>query len=370
MSLTLADLLAEHWQSYAHKHREQLSAAHYRAVRSVLSCRTAELGGRLYRCGDCHKSHFAYHSCNHRSCPQCGALDQQIWTAKQEARLLPVEYFMVTFTIPSELRSLCLGFPDELYNLMIKQSAAALKDVIGTKTKGGTIGFTSVLHTWGRQLQHHPHVHCIVPAAALHVESDQIIKPNKSGFLVHFRPLAERFRNLLRSTLRDQHPSIYQNLSAQQSKALSLKTVWNVQLQHVGAGRTALRYLARYVKRSGFTNKRLIGYDATGKYVLLRWTPSGTRQSKVLRLSIEEFIRRWLLHVLPKGFSRIRHYGYLSSAAKKTRLRVRLLLGELGEPAPKLPEKKVHCCPQCQGPLQFIREIPRLNPYRGPPVCA
>ena len=370
MSLTLVDLLAEHWPSYSYKHLEQLSAAHFRAVRSVLSCRTAKLGGRLYRCGDCHEKHYAYHSCNHRSCPQCGALDQQIWTAKQEARLLPVEYFMVTFTIPAELRSLCLGFPNELYDLLLKQSAAALKDVIQTKTKGGETGFTSVLHTWGRQLQHHPHIHCIVPAAALLVESDQIIKPKKSDFLIHFRPLAERFRNLLHSTLRNQHPRIYQRLTIKQRRALSPATAWNVQLQHVGAGHTALRYLARYVKRSGFTNKRLIGYDATGKNVLLRWTPSGTQQSKVLTLRIDEFIRRWLLHVLPKGFARIRHYGYLSSAAKKTRLRVRLLLGELGEPAPKLPEPKAHCCPLCRGPLQFLREIARVNPLRGPPICA
>jgi hypothetical protein len=368
VSLTLVDLLTEHWPSYASKHNEQLSFDHFRAVRSVLACRTAKLGGRLYDCEDCHTKHFAYHSCNHRSCPQCGALDQQIWTAKQEARLLPAEYFMVTFTIASELWPLCLYFPDELYDIILKQSAAALKDVIHTKTKGGKIGFTSVLHTWGRQLQHHPHVHCIVPAAALLTEGDKVIKPKKSDFLVHYSPLAERFRNLIHSALRDKHPDIYKNLSASQKKALSPITTWNVQLQHVGAGHTALRYLARYVKRSGFTNKRLIGYDATGKNVLLRWTPSGTKKSLIQKLSIEQFIRRWLLHVLPKGFARIRHYGYLSSAAKKTRLRIRLLLGELGEPAPNLPEPKAHCCPQCQGPLQFVREIARINPHRGPPL--
>lgn len=369
MSLTLAEVLAEHWPGYAHKHRAHLCAAHYRAVRGVLTCRTAALGGRLYRCGDCHSRHFAYHSCNHRSCPQCGALDQQIWTAKQEARLLPVDYFMVTFTVPSELRSLCASFPEELYTLLIKQSAAALKDVIHTKTKGGKIGFTSVLHTWGRQLQHHPHVHCIVPAAALRADSDTIVKPGKSSFLVHYRPLAERFRNLLRGSLKTQHPELYQKLTSRQLKSLSRATTWNVQLQHVGAGRTALRYLARYVKRSGFTNQRLIGYDSSRTGILLRWTPSGTQQSCVLRLSIEEFIRRWLLHVLPKGFARIRHYGYLSSAAKKTRLRVRLLLGgTLGEPEPKLPEPQQHCCPKCQGALEFLREIARINPYRGPPL--
>lgn len=367
MSLTLADVLAEHWPSYARRHREHLCGAHYRAVRSVLTCRTPVLGGRLYRCGDCYQKHFAYHSCNHRSCPQCGAFDQQIWTAKQEARLLPVDYFMVTFTIPSELRSVCQRHPKELYDLLLKQSATALKDVALTKT-GGITGFTSVLHTWGRQLQHHPHVHCIVPAAALDVTNGQIVEPNKEGFLVHYRPLAERFRNLMLVALSLGMLEIYKTLTPAQKLCLSAKTRWNVQLQHVGKGKTALRYLARYVKRSGFTNKRLISYTPDGKHVLLRWTNSSNGKPGVLRLSIHEFIRRWLLHVLPKGFARVRHYGYLSSAAKKTRLRIRALLGEIGEPEPKLPESSEFCCPKCEGKLQFLREIPRLTPYRGPPL--
>jgi len=367
MSLTLSELLTTHWHSYAKWHQDRLCSAHYRAVRSVLGCRTAEFGGRLYQCGDCSKKHFAYHSCNHRSCPQCGALDQQIWTAKQEARLLPVDYFMVTFTIPSELRGLCVGYPDELYDLLLKQSSAALKDVIATKHQGAETGFTSVLHTWGRQLQHHPHVHCIVPAVALQTKTGQLVRPKKSKFLVHFRPLAQRFRNLMHAALRSQHPEIYQRLTPVQRGCFSYKKVWNVQLQHVGAGATALRYLARYVQRSGFTNKRLIGYDSSGRNVLLRWTPSGTTQSKVLTLSVFEFIRRWLLHVLPKGFSRIRHYGYMSSAAKKKRLRIRALLGQIGEPVAKLPEQEPHRCRVCDGKLQFLREIPRLTPSRGPP---
>ena len=126
MGLTLADVLREHWENYADTHRSKLCAAHYRAVRRVSACRSPELGGRLYRCKGCCKPHFAYHSCNHRNCPQCGASGQQEWTARQEARLLPVPYFMVTFTIPSELRCLCLAYPKLLYDLLLKQSAAAL----------------------------------------------------------------------------------------------------------------------------------------------------------------------------------------------------------------------------------------------------
>ena len=327
----------------------------------------------MFQCDSCQKKHYAYHSCNHRSCPRCGALDQQVWTAKQEARLLPVPYFMVTFTIPSELRSLCKMYPKELYNILIKQSAQALKDVMKTKHKQAESGFTSILHTWGRQLQHHPHVHCIVPALALRActpsqssaGGDDLIRPAKDKFLIHYRPLASRFRNLFHLALKDQHPDIYEALTADKKQIFIPSKQWNVQLQHVGIGKTALRYLAAYVCRSGFTAKRLIGYDKTGKNVLLKYTPSGTKKTKILKLSIDEFIRRWLIHVLPKGFLRIRHYGYLSSAAKKKRLKIWSLLGQL-EPLPILPEKEPFCCPHCDGILEYLCDIPRPQNTRGP----
>jgi hypothetical protein len=328
------------------------------------------MGGRLYRCGDCQRPHFAYHSCNHRNCPQCGALDQQIWSAKQEARLLPVPYFMVTFTIPSELRSLCLGHPKVLYDLILRCSAAALRDVVATKSKApeARIGSTAVLHTWGRQMQHHPHAHHIVPALAFDPKSDQLIQPDKATFLIYYAPLAARFRSLLHSALKDEHPDIYQNLSAAQRRALAPTKTWNVQLQHVGRGKTALRYLARYVQRSAFAPSRLLGYDNHGK-VLLRWTSSSTGKTAVMHLHVHEFIRRWLLHVLPKGLPRVRHYGYLSSAAVKTRLRLRVMLGAtLNEPPAELPEIKPFVCEHCGGSLTFIREIARPHPLRGPPL--
>jgi hypothetical protein len=369
MALALADLLHEHWPGYAHANAVRPHADHYRAVRRVLACRTPEMGAHMYRCGDCRRMHFAYHSCNHRNCPQCGALDQQIWSAKQEARLLPVPYFMVTFTIPQQLRSLCLGHPKVVYDLMLRCSADTLRDVVATKTKApdARIGSTAVLHTWGRQMQHHPHVHHIVPARAFYQKSDRVIYPDKATFLVHYAPLAARFSSLLYQALKNDHPEIYQNLTRDQRRALAPATTWNVQLQHVGRGKTALRYLARYVQRSAFAPSRLLGYDDAGR-VLLRWTDSDTGKTGVLKLSPHEFIRRWLLHVLPKGFTRVRHYGYLSSAAKKTRLRLRVLLGTtIDDPLPKLPEAKPFVCEHCGGKLTFIREIARPNPMRGPP---
>lgn len=367
MALELAELLREHWPSYARAHRAQLCAAHYRAVRSVLACRTPELGGRLYRCGGCHQSHYAYHSCNHRNCPRCGARAQQLWSAKQEARLLPgVPYFMVTFTLPAELRGLCRSHPEVLYDLLLRESAATFQDVLATKTGGGRGGCTGVFHSWGRQMQHHPHVHLIVPALAYHPESGRLIHPKKDTFLVHFRPLARRFRTRLGRALRQDHPELFATLGKDERAVFTSAKEWNVQLQHVGSGHTALRYLARYVRRSAFSAQRLLGYDAKGR-VRLRWTDSTTGQTSILHLTPHEFIRRWLLHVLPKGFTRLRHYGFLSSAARKTRLRIRLLLGAGLEPTPTLPEPEAFCCQHCGSPLSFLREIAPIHPLRGPP---
>ena len=367
MSLTLAELLQEHWPGYARANRSRLAAPHYRAVRCALVCRTPELGGQLYQCGDCSRYHFSYHSCNHRNCPQCGALDQRIWSAKQEARLLPVPYFMVTFTLPSELRSLCLAHPKQLYDLILKESAGALSDVIATKHKSGSCGFTSVLHTWGRQMQHHPHVHCIVPALAFDQQNDQLIHPDKDTFLIHFKPLAARFRSRIQAAIKERHPEIHEALTSAQKQALAPGKTWNVQLQHVGKGVTALRYLARYVHRSAYAPKRLLGYDTQGN-IRLRWTCSSTGRDAILTLTPHEFIRRWLLHVLPKGFTRVRHYGWLSSAAAKTRARIRLLLGVGGEPTVVPPDQEPFTCPQCDGRLKFVRELERLPSPRGPPV--
>jgi hypothetical protein len=154
------------------------------------------------------------------------APDQQIWTAKQEARLLPVPYFMVTFTLPEELRTLCLRHPEALYPLLLRQSAAALHDVCATKTGGAKLGFTSVLHTWGRQIQHHPHVHLIVPGVAFHPKHQTLHHPARDSFLIHYQPLAARFRSRLHSALKDDHPELYQSLTFSQRHVLSPAKHW------------------------------------------------------------------------------------------------------------------------------------------------
>ena len=278
---------------------------------------------------------------------------------------------MVTFTMPSELRSLAAAYPGVFYDLMLKESAGALSDVIVTKSKvpWTRSGFTSVLHTWGRQMQHHPHIHIIVPAIAFDERKKELIRPTQNGkFLVHYLPLAARFRSRMEQALRERHPEIYRQLNNEQTRTLSPTKQWNVNLKAVGEGKTALRYLARYVQRSAFHPSRLLGYDKKGRVLLACTSTKGQRS--VLKLHSHEFIRRWLQHVLPKGFARIRHYGFASSAAKKLRLQMRAHLGELGEPLVKLPELGAHLCAHCGGELVFLRELARqrhLHPHRGPP---
>ncbi|MFK7852305.1 MAG: transposase [Akkermansiaceae bacterium] len=210
-----------------------------------------------------------------------------------------------------------------------------------------------MFHSWGRQLQHHP-------------QEKRLITPKKDDFLVHFRPLAERFRNLMRQVLQNEHSEIFQNLSLAAKKSLQPQTTWNVQLQHVGSGRTAVRYLARYVRRSAIGPKRLIGYDKQGR-VKLYWTSSSTGKTAIMALHPHELIRRWLIHVLPNGFARARHYGFMSSAATRKMQTIRLHLGADPKPEPQLPEARPHTCPCCGGNLTFLRELAPVRLMRGPP---
>jgi hypothetical protein len=363
MPLTLDEVLRDHWLDFASRHAARLTTAHYRAVQAVMSCRTPILGGHIWQCScHAHHTHYAYHSCNHRSCPQCGALDQQKWAATQEARLLPdVPYFLVTLTIPDELRGLCKLEPAILYDLLLREAAGALKDLCVSKL-GGVPGFTTVLHTWGRQMQHHPHVHVVIPAVVLDAHNKLVRFPAKPDFLIHGTPLATRFRNRLEIALKTNHPHLHDRLMEQHPQVFRCQ--WVADVRHTGCGKPALRYLAKYVFRSALGPKRLLGYDKSGN-ILLQCFESGTNRPHVIALSVETFLKRWLTHVLPTGFVRVRHHGWMSGAARKTRLLVRALVcGQLDEPKPVLPEAPIPRCPHCGAEMKLLAVI---NP-RGPPT--
>ena len=307
--MTLADLLHRHWREYvAHAGGiGKIPASHWRAVEAVLICRTPRLGGHVYGCADCRKEHFAYHSCNHRACPRCGGRQQQLWTAKQQARRLRVPYFMLTFTVPQSLRWFFLRYGRIAYKMLFAATSTALRDLFADpKHFGAQPGFTAVLHTWTRQIQFHPHLHLLVPAVAIAPEGCEAIRAKYPEFLLPHALLTRCYRHSFFAHLRDKHPDLY----AQIDRAVRLID-WNVNVKSVGRGKRALRYLAAYVNKSAFSEKRLAGYDDQGR-IRVWWQDSEDGKRKLMAVEPIELIRRWLLHVLPKGLTRVRHYGFLA----------------------------------------------------------
>ena len=361
--MTLADLLRRHWPEYVARAGGvgKIPTPHWRAVEAVLSCRTPRLGGHVHRCADCGGKHYAYHSCNHRSCPCCGGREQQLWAARQQARRLPVPYFMITFTVPEVLRGFFLRYDRLAYKLLFDAAAGALKDLFAdAKHFGGQPGFVAVLHTWTRQMEFHPHLHLLVPAAALGAEGTTVIRAKYPDFLLPHAPLARRYRERFLARLRGEHPALYEEIDPE-----VCHIDWNVNLQPVGRGKRALRYLAAYVNKSAFSENRLAGYDEHAR-IRLWWSDSKDDKRKLMKLQPVEFIRRWLLHVLPKGLTRVRHYGFLSAAAAKAYRRLRFLLGGK-QLHVDIPGTEPMRCPCCNGPMERLRKIPRA---RGPPLSS
>ena len=359
--MTLAEILEAHWAAYVERvgglHR--VPVEHRRAVEAVLSCRTPRKGGHAHRCTKCGKRHFAYHSCNHRACPACGGHDQRQWASNQQARLLPVPYYMITPTVPDKLRWIFLHAPRETYGLLFESAWGALRELCQNPRRlGGDPAALAILHTWTRQMLHHPHIHLIVPAIAVAPGGCRLAHPPSERFLIAWQPLVKRIRNRFHQTLAKRHPDLHRKVDPS-----VWKTQWRINCAHVGKGKTALRYAAAYVSKTAFSEQRLRGYDDAGR-IRLRCKDSDTRQWRTVPLQPVEFIRRWLIHVLPKGFVRVRHYGFLSPAAHKALRRVRHLLGLGAQPKPE----KIHLpplpCPHCDGHLECIGKIP---PQRGPP---
>jgi hypothetical protein len=374
--LDLASILTAHWPRFAASHRHLLTRAHYRAADAVMSCRTPALGAQVYRCGDCAKVHFAYHSCNHRACLKCGGQAQAEWTAAQEAKLLPVSYFMLTFTLPEQLRRFAYQqqawFYDALFAAVSSTLNAFARDA---KHLGGTPGFTAVLHTWTRQLAYHPHLHVIMPGVVLSEDGLSLRRAKGTKYLFPVRALAVAFRHrLMKLILRHDQAEGTRHLS--QIDPHIWRTPWVVDSRGVGNGQAAVRYLARYVNKTALSEQRLLGYDSAGN-LRLNCQSSATGEWSVLTLTPDEFLRRWCHHILPKGLMRVRHYGFLSAAAKAKLARLRHILGVLTPPRPPAPESPVIKCACCGKPMLSVGRIEalplwrnllhRTPPTRGPP---
>jgi hypothetical protein len=355
MVVTLAEILRRHWPAYRAKFGHAIPSSQRAAVKAILSCRTPGRGGQLFAC-ECGAFHFAYHSCGHRACHQCGHGAAQAWATRQQNKLLPVPYFLVTFTVPEELREVIRTHAREMDAALFRESSGALCDVALSKL-GVELGFTGVLHTWTRQLVFHPHVHYLVPGGGLTPDGLRWKRVSSPDFLLPQTVLAARFKNRLRHWLEAEHPERLRQIPAR-----AWRQRWVVDVQPVGRGTTALRYLAAYVQKTALSARRLAACDA--RTVTFTHTERATGETQTLRLSGQEFLRRFLQHVLPTGFQRVRHYGWLSPAARKRWERILALLD--WKPAASPDAEPAPCwaplCPHCQKPMRLLGTFARSPP--------
>lgn len=302
-ALTMHELLVRWGPAYVARFGATLPPRHREVLDTLRTCRTPGRGGELYRCGDCGQWHYAYHSCNDRHCPRCGAADADAWLTANAARLLPVPYFLVTFTVPEGLRAWLRRHPAAGYDALFAASAGALQDLAQNPRRlGATLGMLGVLHTWSRTLAYHPHVHFLVPGGGLSLDQRTWVAARQK-FLLPVKALSDRCRTLFRQHLQRRHPEALDQIPAR-----VWRQRWVTHSAAVGAGEPALRYLGRYVFKTATGNRRLAAL-ADGKR---RWPyrDSTTRQWRHVALDPQELIRRFLQHVLPAGFHRVRRFGW------------------------------------------------------------
>ena len=304
----LAEIFRRHGPAYRAKFTDRLLPSHLAAMEAIEQCRTEALGGHLYQCSDCGELEYSYHSCKNRHCPTCQNAAATHWLDQQRALLLPVPYFLVTFTLPEELRPVARSHQHCLYNLLFKTSAAALQALaLDPRSLGGQLGMVGVLHTWTRDLASHQHVHDLVPSGALAPEGLQGLSPRSAAWLVPVRALSKLFRGKFQAALTT--TGLLAHVPPQ-----VWKKGWITHCQAAGTGTEVLAYFAPYLSRVAITNHRL--EKCEDGYVTFRvkerTSPAWTHRT----LPVAEFIRRFLQHVLPKGFTKVRYYGLLSPSRR------------------------------------------------------
>ena len=297
-----------------------LTLAQRRALLAITRCRTPALGGHVYRCADCTRRDFAYHSCNHRACPRCGGADTAAWTAKQTERLLPVPYFLVTFTVPEELRFAFKARPKLMHDLLFTHAARALQTIADDpRHLGAALGMVGVLHTWGRQMQHHPHLHFIVAGGGVNPAGKAWINSRRPDWLLPGDAVAGVFRRGMEVAMHAVAPELHAQLAASVWRA-----GWWVHTEPAGNGANVVKYLARYVGRTAISDERIVAMN--DETVTLRYPDTKTKERRECTLSAHEFMRRYLQHVLPPGQHRVRYFGWMHPSAKARRMKVETLL--------------------------------------------
>ena len=297
-----------------------------KALRDISECCTPALGGQRHRCGDCSHEFWIYHGCRNRSCPKCSTARTRQWLASREAEVLPCDYFHVVVTVPEQLRSVFLREQKYMYGLLMKSAAEVLSDLTtNSRYLGATPGILSVLHTWTSRMMYHPHVHMLVTAGGIGKDGISWRK-SKDQFLVPVRVFSKILRARIRDTLRKEKPKIFSEVDPR-----VWRCEWCVYCKAYGSGKQAvLTYLARYVQRIAICNSRILAIDDT--HVTFRYKDRNAKRWRTMRLAGVEFLRRFLMHVLPRGFHKVRYYGLWHHSKREHSRCVRLLLN-LKQPA-------------------------------------
>jgi putative transposase/transposase-like zinc-binding protein len=369
----LADVFRRYGERFEQTH--WVSPGEHKVIRAVTICRTQELGGHLDRCDACGFERPAYNSCRNRHCPKCQCLAKARWLEKQTAELLPVGYFHLVFTLPHELNRLILANKKIVLTLLFKAVSETLLE-FGQRRFGGTVGIIAVLHTWDQTLKDHFHLHCLVPAGALSFDHNRWLNA-RQNFLFPVKALSQVFRGKFLSLLQKAADQGKIQEVNDASKASRQKN-WVVYAKKpFGSPQTVLDYLGRYTHRIALSNDRILAVQ-NGQVSFSYRDRRDKDRLKSMTLDAHEFIRRFLLHVLPEGFMRIRHFGFLANRSKKHLLPQCRKLLDLDPALPQLPKRSAQellieltgidlsRCPSCnQGTMIIVAELPKISPYNS-----
>jgi putative transposase/transposase-like zinc-binding protein len=352
VGLELADLVRQYGPAYHAKYANRLLPSHQRALRDIAQCRTAALGGQVYTCAQCDQVVHRYHCCRNRHCPKCQHEQAQQWLAQQQALLLPAPYFLLTFTLPAALPPIARRHQRLIYDVLFRASAAATQQLAqDPRFIGGQLGLVGVLHSWTRDLRYHPHVHYLVPAEGL--AADGVTwHPARRNFLLPVKALSR----LVRGHFRD---AVQKTPAFTEIPADVWTHDWVVHCKPVGTGQTALKYLAPYIFRVALSHRRLV--KLANDQVTFCYTDAASRQTKFCTLPAEQFLHRFLQHVLPKGFVKVRYYGFFAPSARP---RLAALQQQLGQRATETLSPTDHAAvtplanPQLPEPRRSGAEVP------------
>jgi hypothetical protein len=367
----MADILRECAPGYLAKYGERMLPSHKRAINDIILCRTSSLGGRVYLCEPCEEYRYSYHSCGNRNDPKCGNEDATRWLIAQKALLLPVQYFMVTSTLPEELRPVARRNQKLIYGLLLRSTAEAIQKLArDPEWVGGEIGLLGVSQTWKRDIGYHVHAHFIVPGGGISADGKRWL-PAQRDYLMPERAVAKIFRAKFRDALKKLALS-----SAEGTELFELvprkvwRRDWVVNIKPVGQGKTALKYLAPYIFRIAISNKRIICFK-DNQVIFTYKDAKGKRHSQTLEA--EKFISRFLQHVLPYRFVKVRYYGFLSPRKRALLKTIKELFAlftsqkeSSGSDCDLTAEVRVMRCPKCGSEMMFVKEI-KPERWRAPP---